>query len=848
MKSYICPECGNEIVDQFFVSIGGLFLSDQEEINPFSVYAFLNDGVELNEKAFDLEEFSIIRDFRKFYSTVCSTERNRRNQTSSADDEEDDSNEFCLEFIKEMAEQSTLDDKILNNVDEYIRILENADVNYICPVLKYDIDPAVNVYSEECVKYVWAYIMVKKLKEALNNYNRIIRYLLSVDISEYNDFSDVKWCEVDLLECFADDKYAELLKNMTFIVETTRRQNDTKEAMQILSMIKTVNKCHLKLFKEWCRSTTETADDGKPYLVNFQYGRNRGYIRVCPKCGAHIASRLGLYEQKIISLIGMPASGKSTLINSIYASLRGEEVGKYKISSNFDVCEPMYNYYKGNFDNASLYGLSAEKTELGQYPSLSICLEKNRKKYIYSFVDVPGEYFKAENVNDAFNKVDMFHLSVMKHSDVLCLIIAGEQLMPPVEGINNISTMATNDIKALENFIERVHTFKESVLEDNKNNIPVFLVVTKPDAIKPGENDYNTINEGTDDEKKIWQPSFNNDDQEDGAEKAVSYNEINELYSYLNRNNLFFDKSSIIDLEKLLEIQKLSHKFILGAPKTKSFISRLVSSLRESCVIEKIPIFMVSAFGYYAATGVWQISKEEKIDALKNQASLREISEAELEILVSGTDADYTDDISENNEDIGEIDNFDIDIDESSNEKIHRVQRKYNLKKTDIEEIILAYYKERHSTDRPFGLNSFLSWILAYTGLIDYAIGSENIAEGKERQRKLFCYYRGKLRTYDGVDVWRVRIKNALELEKIAYQLKNNEQRKYELESRFNNLNKQYGALPFPNKITKTGRSLKREMCDIEKNLEIVKSEYKKLDDEYKQIKYQVDKEKNSMY
>lgn len=846
MKSYICPECGSEIVDQFFVSIGGLFLSDQEEINPFSVYAFLNDEVVLNDEAFESEGFSILRDFRTFYSGVCKNERNRRNQNSSAENEED-SNEFGLEFIKEIAEKSKLDDKILNNVDEYIRILENADVNYICPVLKYDLDPAENVYSEECVKYVWAYIMVRKIKEALNNYNRIIRYLLSVDISEYNDFSDIKWCEVDLLDCFAEDKYANLLKNMTFIVETTRRQNDTKEAMQIISMIKTVDKCQLKLFKEWCRPTTETADDGKSYLVNFQYGKNRGHIRVCPKCGAHIASRLGLYEQKIISLIGMPASGKSTLINSIYASLRGEEAGKYRIDSNFDVCEPMYNYYKGNFDNASLYGLSVEKTELGQYPSLSICLEKNRKKYIYSFVDVPGEYFKASSADDAFNNVDMFHLSVMKHSDVLCLIIAGEQLIPPVERNQNISTMAMNDRQALDNFITRVGVFKSSVLEGNPNNIPVFLVVTKPDAIKPGENDYNTINEGTDDEKKIWQPSFNDDVQEDGAANAVSYTEINELYSYLNKSNLFFDNSSIIDLENLLEIQRLSHKFILGVDNTKNFISRLVSSLRGSVVIEKTPIFMVSAFGYYAANGVWQISKEEKIDALKNQASLRELSEAELEILVSGTDADYTDDISEKNADNDEIDSFDIDIDESSSEKIHRIQRKYDLKKTDIEKIILDYYKERHSSDRPFGLNSFLSWVLVYTGLIDYAIGQDNIAEGRERQRRLFSYFRGKLRTYDGVDVWRVRIKNALELEKITHQLESKMERKVALESRLNNLSKQYGTLGIFHKKSKTGKSLKKEMLDIEKELEIVKSECNKLDDERKHIEYQVNKDKNSI-
>ena len=846
MKSYICPECGSEIVDQFFVSIGGLFLSDQEEINPFSVYAFLNDEVVLNDEAFESEGFSILRDFRTFYSGVCKNERNRRNQNSSAENEED-SNEFGLEFIKEIAEKSKLDDKILNNVDEYIRILENADVNYICPVLKYDLDPAENVYSEECVKYVWAYIMVRKIKEALNNYNRIIRYLLSVDISEYNDFSDIKWCEVDLLDCFAEDKYANLLKNMTFIVETTRRQNDTKEAMQIISMIKTVDKCQLKLFKEWCRPTTETADDGKSYLVNFQYGKNRGHIRVCPKCGAHIASRLGLYEQKIISLIGMPASGKSTLINSIYASLRGEEAGKYRIDSNFDVCEPMYNYYKGNFDNASLYGLSVEKTELGQYPSLSICLEKNRKKYIYSFVDVPGEYFKASSADDAFNNVDMFHLSVMKHSDVLCLIIAGEQLIPPVERNQNISTMAMNDRQALDNFITRVGVFKSSVLEGNPNNIPVFLVVTKPDAIKPGENDYNTINECTDDEKKIWQPSFNDDVQEDGAANAVSYTEINELYSYLNKSNLFFDNSSIIDLENLLEIQRLSHKFILGVDNTKNFISRLVSSLRGSVVIEKTPIFMVSAFGYYAANGVWQISKEEKIDALKNQASLRELSEAELEILVSGTDADYTDDISEKNADNDEIDSFDIDIDESSSEKIHRIQRKYDLKKTDIEKIILDYYKERHSSDRPFGLNSFLSWVLVYTGLIDYAIGQDNIAEGRERQRRLFSYFRGKLRTYDGVDVWRVRIKNALELEKITHQLESKMERKVALESRLNNLSKQYGTLGIFHKKSKTGKSLKKEMLDIEKELEIVKSECNKLDDERKHIEYQVNKDKNSI-
>ena len=92
-----------------------------------------------------------------------------------------------------------------------------------------------------------------------------------------------------------------------------------------------------------------------------------------------------------------------------------------------------------------------------------------------------------------------------------------------------------------------------------------------------------------------------------------------------------------------------------------------------------------------------------------------------------------------------------------------------------------------------------------------------------------------------------MRIKNALELEKITHQLESKMERKVALESRLNNLSKQYGTLGIFHKKSKTGKSLKKEMLDIEKELEIVKSECNKLDDERKHIEYQVNKDKNSI-
>ena len=711
MKNYICPECGKEIKDKFWVSIGGIFLSTTESINPYTVYAFLHDKVVLNEKVMDCPEFSIISNFITTWNDVL-----------NEDDDE------VVDLRKRIIEQSP-------ECEKYYEILDSADISYIQPVLGYEMDIECDAAGVNCNQYVWATIVVKKIRDALLNYNRIVRYMLSAELDENVNLEKSNWCCVNLVECFTMHKLKNILESLTFLYDPVKLKADNEEAQVIIRMIQTADTCILKLHDDWCHPTIEEGEDGKHYLVNFQYGKNRGYIRICPECGAHIVSRLGIYDQKIISFIGMPSSGKSTLINSIYAALNRGGKGIFGINCKFDMNDPMYDEYEASYNNAQLNYLSTQKTLMGEHPSLSLYLEHNGKKGIYSFVDVPGEYFTATDIDKARNEVDMFHLNVMSHSDVLCLVVAGEQILPVKNMQLGDQRLAVFDPETLNYFINRIYNFKNIVLE-GKCDIPVFFTITKPDEIKPDENAYDEVNG-----RIVWAESRIGNESE---KHEVCQEQINTLYDILKSYQVIINETDIIDMNTLCELQDLSHRFILGASSSREFILKLFNALIGTTEIENVPMFMVSPFGFYASHDIWQISEEEKRYAIDNRVQFKNYPKDKLDLLIHALPEELTDKLPE----------------EYSNNELQNIQKDMNITKSDLESILLNSYRERHKNDRPFGLEALLSWIFAFTGLMDFGFKKEHA--DREWYRNFFSNNRGALCRYKKKEEWELFVKNTI--------------------------------------------------------------------------------------
>lgn len=718
MRAYICPECGREVKNKFCVSIGGLFLSkNADDVNEYSVYAFLNDNVVINrERLKACKSFKIINDFLEEYEIWK---------------KDDDGSEESLTELQSKSE-----------CIQYFEILKTARISYIKPVLKYNID-FQNPASDECIRYVWANIIAKKFNEAMIAENRFLRYMLSVSVDKKN-LEGLKWCAVDLVKCFSDDKLSDVLRNDTFIYDKVQYDNDNENVQEIMEMVKTADKCQLQMFEDWCRLAYET-EYGEKYLVDFSYGGVKGYIRICPECGSHISSRLGIYEQKIISFIGMPTSGKSTLIDSIYSALNKNGQGSFNINCQFNLNDPMFNKYETSFEERENKKLATEKTAKAEHPSLTVCLSVDSKKYVYSFIDVPGEYFSAEDNAEALNDVNMYHLAVMKHSDVLCLVIASEQLIDIKSTENEASRMVKSDGNAREIFKRRIRVFKNNVLGDT--SVPVFLVITKPDAIEPDKLETLLKFQEVDNEQV-----FGSID----VDTRVKKSDIQNLFELVkDNNNAHFDGTNIFNFEKTLEIQRLMHLFISGSPESENFLKQLFAELTGNSEIKEIPMFMVAAFGFYAANKIWNISEEEKIAAMKNNTDFSGADIEDLKIIASARDVDFSEDVSES----------------GSNEKneLHKIQTRYKMSKSRIESLFSSYYTTRH-TVKPYGIDFLIGWIFAYTDFISYCLKKDTTNDN--RYLEAFNTFREKLAHYDNFEKWEIRIKNMIRTCELKVEIK----------------------------------------------------------------------------
>ena len=728
MYDYFCPECGNlgriegngNIL--FQISLVGLFKNiDNDMIHP--EYMLLHDDVVLSENPDDYcGEMKLIGDVMRSAAAkkaAASNESASESASGSSDSDSDDDDIYSsytdiqeqeqdFNVFQTLSSQTGFqsDENAAESEREYMNILKEANPNDLHAFAGYSLDSS-DPYSVSCRRWVWTIKFIRKLSKLLEKDNQLMDYLLSAELGETKDPSDISWAELDLKECFSINKMEAVYRKIYEVATNQVHQslpNWREDIQEVIDMLNCTSKAilHGKTpsidYQHLTPSVSEI--NGRKFLTGLVIGQRRVFQRICPFCGAHIAKYLGLYPQKIISLIGKPASGKSNIIGALYAFLNGQGEDTIPgLKCEFETEDPQYAQYTDTLDRIRKK-LAEPKTEKNVFPSLTVTMRYGKRAQLYTFLDCPGEFFDAENHIQGMRLANMAHMQAMKHSDAVCIVLDAQQLLPrDTQNLPDHSTAGYDEDPTT--FISRIQMFKSTVLDNNET--PLFFIVSKADALKPIEGEITDIMQ---DGSCIHYWCYSVSD----PSLRITAEEISDLFSKLNwHTNSFYLKAqekvdqdenprSVINMAILHEIQYLTQKFISAIPNANDLIGRLFSTMypaRTDRTWHMVPTFLISPFGFYAVKQIWKVPVEMKLDMIKNhQTVFDKLNEEEKKALAESASESQT--------------SLNADL-----------LNRCGIDAKKFESFLLDHYKKSHITDNRFGANQFMLWLLVYTGLIE---------------------------------------------------------------------------------------------------------------------------------
>jgi len=422
-----------------------------------------------------------------------------------------------------------------------------------------------------------------------------------------------------------------------------------------------------------------------------------------------------MYPQKIISFIGKPSSGKSNIIVAMLALLSGNgNDGIPGLTCVFDLADPQYANYM-DLLNLHKKKIAAPKTENDVFPALTVKLSFNNHIMLYTFLDCPGELFDAQNNVEANQLANMSHLGAMAHSDAVCIVVSGEQLIKQDENEEQerSGTRTVYDDNP-DRFLARIEMFSNSVL--NHSNPPVFFIISKPDVLKKDRF-------VTDEENNIryWYQSANNPD------RRIKQQQVEDLFSWLEyqTNRFYWTVSESTDVRKippgvinmagLHTIQYRAQDFIAAIEDRNNLLERLYGAICQGEIYGNktwrvVPLFMISPFGFYAVKEIWLVSMDLKLEMIDNWTKLK-VTPKERQELANAKSASDAEAVRKE------------DAEEDT-----KVLASCGVTGKDFEQRLEESYIQANSLHSRYGANQFLLWLLVYTGLIGAVYQFRNVS------------------------------------------------------------------------------------------------------------------------
>lgn len=404
----------------------------------------------------------------------------------------------------------------------------------------------------------------------------------------------------------------------------------------------------------------------------------------CPECGSILSNLAGKYEEKIISFIGTPAAGKTAYLAAVITKLQNSG-GFCDIYLEFDFTS--YDYR--NFDSRCLKpysrGFAITKTPEDSFPQISIVLRngKTDKKYLYTFVDIPGEIFA-----DGSSGVDQVAIhtkrGIIKNSDIIWYCVSAKQLFDSSIGDK------PDEMTDIQQLDQNMGIFVNSMFGESEKKPVVLVILTKSDLLT-ATIDRMKFTLSSPEQDAIYKDYYFKIIAPASADwSSMSSEGGRELYT----------SDGTINYTKLMNISKKTRDFICenGKGYSSSFFSNLSNHFQK----EAVPCFSQASYG------------RDSVNSFTTEGA--------AEFLLSHLDAlEATRDRVELKRIVGE-----------DTERAFRNKEQYIIEIRGQDDIaMLQKLHGKYNPSKPFGIFPIIDWTLAYTGFFRQ---HENDAEFEELQ------------------------------------------------------------------------------------------------------------------
>ncbi len=586
MEIAYCPECGEQICGEekkFCFSFAGIF-DDEDGILKYDIADSVDFSAFVNRDSGKLENPAVVTLFR------------------------DNGFTDTANLLQSNSLDRSLYEKVMG-VTTVAKLSGNMDIDFNAN--------QVNIIESDFLKLVFATELYNQLRNAFVNGNRILNYLLSKELDYYNDDTNSNIIgELDLVQLLAvnsGEKFDNLRNKLNSFLTPEELALFEKHIDEFTSIKRVLWLFKKKSWSVKFSSKFSVRHEGE-YLTSIFYNGKNCSKRICPNCGTHISKYLGIYKQKIISFIGTPTSGKSTFINAIYYKLMRSSHKINGAIGTLDQYDPYYSEYVNNARRME-QKFTVKKTAKGTFPVLYLLVntehgENEEKKGIYTFVDVPGEYFSSGGNAIAAKGDNLRRMGIMAHSDVMCPVVAIEQLLgySPFKDAD-AATLAEIEGDALAYYSNVCQQLYDGLLKNNRS-CDVVLLISKSDAIP-------IVNDG--------EPGTDDMILRDGAEGRIRTNvNLNTYYTLKamrrDSDNVYYNENTnVIDDAKLNEYCEFSSKMMsINNNRWQGDITNIFSNLvgRTNINTQDIRVFFLSSYGFYAINDISALPKEKKIKAL----------------------------------------------------------------------------------------------------------------------------------------------------------------------------------------------------------------------------------------
>lgn len=248
--------------------------------------------------------------------------------------------------------------------------------------------------------------------------------------------------------------------------------------------------------------------------------------RQCPKCGGVMSYWSGRYEEICLAVLGGPRVSKSTTLTACAYAFMNEEDSIVWEGHKED---EEWQVFKEKYLNRYAAGLKVEPTDTVRIPRISfrVTLKNQNKKYVLTFIDLPGEFNDEKEVKKELYEQ---YTDFFKNIDFVWYCTdPGEVLQLAGDADSN------EEIQKLGYAKDRGIINSESLIANMMNLAPYFHEV--PTAYILGKSDADVISEADRKEYHLFMPEY--EDQEECTVLDVQkfFDESDKVRRYIQKHN-----------------------------------------------------------------------------------------------------------------------------------------------------------------------------------------------------------------------------------------------------------------------------------------------------------------------